>query len=62
MAVGAQTRRDGMRTCQLESGCGVVERSVCPLHGVVAGFAGRGESGCNVVHWRRCTVVIGLMA
>ena len=51
-----------MRTGEGESGRGVIEFAIGPLHGVVASFAGSRERSGNVVHRRGGLVVIGLMA
>jgi len=61
VAVGAGARRHGVLSGQLESGAGVVEGAVRPLHGVVAGFARRGESGRDMVHRRQGVVVVRLV-
>ena len=40
----------------------MIEGGIGPRRGVVAGFARRRERCCDMVHRRRCVVVIGLMA
>lgn len=62
MAIGAKARRHRVRTGELESGCGVIERSIAPENRVVAGFACQREGGGNVIYRRDCVVVIRLMA
>ena len=62
VAVGAQPRRHRVRARQLKTGTGVVKRSIGPEHGVMACLTCRREACCNVVHWCRRVVVVGLMA
>src|SRR5580692_467033 len=61
VAIGAKPRRDRVRTGELESRAGVVERAISPLNGVVAGLARGWETRCNVIHRRQGTrVVLGV--
>src|ERR1019366_2535988 len=60
VAVGALARRNRVRSRKSKPGGGVVEHSVDPLHGVVAGFAGGGEA--RVRHRSGRVVVVFLVA
>ena len=61
VAISAKARRDRMRTGELESRAGVVERAISPLNGVVAGLARGWETRCDVIHRRQGTrVVLGV--
>ena len=57
MAVGALPRRHRVRTRQRKARRGVVERSVGPSHGVVAGLAG-GRKTCMRHRGRRVGEII----
>src|SRR5579872_940938 len=62
VAIRTQARRHGMLTSQRGCSGGVIEGGVGPLQGVVAGFAGGGEPGRDVVQGRLRVVVVMLMA
>ena len=62
VAVGAQARRNSMRSRQLEASGGVVKRTVAPLDRVMAGFACSRKRRRDVIHGRERVVVVVLMA
>ena len=62
VAVGTLPRRHRVLSGQRPPGCGVVERTVHPVDGVVADLACRREIGRDVVHGRLRVVVIVLVA
>ena len=62
VAIGAGARWHQMRTGQLETSTGVVEGTIRPLHGVMAGFACRRKCYGDVVYRRDGILVIRLMA
>src|SRR5260370_40548898 len=62
MAVRAVSRRHRVRTGQGPAGLRVIEFAVSPGHGVVAGFAGQGQAGLDVVYGTHRVVVVLLVA
>ncbi len=62
MAIGAGSRRNGVRVGQRKSRGRVIELAIRPNHGIVAAFAGCREAHLDVVHWCRRGVVILQMA
>ena len=62
VAIGTEPRRHRVRAGQLEAGGRVVEGSVRPQDGVVAGLASRRERCGDVIHRRGRVVVIRLVA
>src|ERR1700674_738331 len=62
MAVRALSRRHRVRTGQGPAGLRVIEFAVSPGHGVVAGFAGQGQAGLDVIYGTHRVVVVLLMA
>ena len=61
VAIGASPRRNRMATGQDESRRAVVEFCVQPIVGSMAGFAGGGELGVDVIGIH-CTSEVGLVA
>ena len=62
MAVRALSRRHRVRTGQGPAGLRVIEFAVSPGHGVVAGFAGQGQAGLDVIYGTNRVVVVLLVA
>jgi len=62
MAVRALSRRRRVRSGQGPAGLRMIEFAVSPGHGVVAGFAGQGQAGLDVIYGTNRVVVVLLMA
>ena len=62
MAVRALSRWHRVRTGQGPASLRVIEFAVSPGHGVVAGFAGQGQAGLDVIYGTNRVVVVLLMA
>jgi len=62
VAVRALSRWHRVRTGQGPASLRVIEFAVSPGHGVVAGFAGQGQAGLDVIYGTNRVVVVLLMA
>ena len=62
MAIRAQPRRDQVHSRERETGTGVIECAIAPVHGVMTGLTRSREVGGDVIHRSQRVRVIRLMA